>query len=403
MKLRCTASGIVALAMVVLGCSGGDGQGANESAVTSCTPGDVSPCACTDGTMSQQTCNASGTYDACACGSAGSGGAIGTGGVVSTGGVISTGGIVSSGGVVGTGGIAGSGGVITATGGVVGTGGDVGGTGALPGTGGDQGGVGGGPIATAQDPAIPPVNGDCPTFTNQTLNFMSLQGIQMQVGPKSNGTGHILFYWHGTGSSAGEVSLMVPQAARQRILDTGGVIISPQSSTGTTAGLQASGTSIWFDEDLAAVDEIVACAVRDYGIDPHRIYATGCSAGGLMSGYMAAQRWQYVAAAAPNSGGALGQTFVGDAHVPPIMTMHGRTGVDVVIIDFAQQSLALDQAVTDAGGFAVDCDHGGGHCGAPADLYTAGMQFLFDHPFGASPEPYASGLPAGFPSYCVIQ
>jgi predicted esterase len=231
---------------------------------------------------------------------------------------------------------------------------------------------------------------------------MSLQGINMQVGLKSNGGGYMLFYWHGTGSSAGEVGF-VPQAAQQTILGSGGIIISPQSSTGSTNGLTASGTSIWFDEDLTTADQMVACAVRDYGIDPHRIYSTGCSAGGLMAGHMAAQRSQYIASIATNSGGSLGGTFTGLAHIPQAITMHGATGVDVVVIDFAQQSLAMDQAIVSAGGFAVDCDHGGGHCGAPGDLYASAMQFLFDHPYGVAPEPYAGGLPPGFPSYCTIQ
>ena len=29
-------------------------------------------------------------------------------------------------------------------------------------------------------------------------------------------------------------------------------------------------------------------------------------------------------------------------------------------------------------------------------------QFMKDHPFGVTPEPYANGLPASFPSYCKI-
>ncbi len=67
-----------------------------------------------------------------------------------------------------------------------------------------------------------------------------------------------------------------------------------------------------------------------------------------------------------------------------------------------QQSLFLDGDVAKHGGFAVDCDHGGGHVSAPDDRKIAGWQFLKDHPFGVSPEPYANGLPSGFPRYCKI-
>ena len=85
------------------------------------------------------------------------------------------------------------------------------------------------------------------------------------------------------------------------------------------------------------------------------------------------------------------------------MTLHGSHASDVVIVDFSDASLALTRDVVSHGGFAVDCDHQGGHCGAPSELQAAAWQFLQDHPFGVQPEPYAAGLPASFPSYCKIQ
>jgi hypothetical protein len=89
-------------------------------------------------------------------------------------------------------------------------------------------------------------------------------------------------------------------------------------------------------------------------------------------------------------------------HVPAVMTEHGAPGADVVIVDFSVQSMVLDVDVAMKGGFAMDCNHGGGHVGSPPDLKAAGWQFLKDHPFGVSPEPYANGLPSMFPSYCTI-
>jgi poly(3-hydroxybutyrate) depolymerase len=155
--------------------------------------------------------------------------------------------------------------------------------------------------------------------------------------------------------------------------------------------------------DFDIADQIAACAVRDYHIDPHRIYTTGCSAGGLQAGCMGLMRSNYIAAVLPNSGGSVfAQASQSPDHVPSVMTMHGAPGSDVVIVDFSQTSMTYDQAIKSAGGFVVNCNHGGGHCGAPADLQKAGWQFLKDHPFGVSTEPYAGGLPAGFPSYCMI-
>ena len=88
--------------------------------------------------------------------------------------------------------------------------------------------------------------------------------------------------------------------------------------------------------------------------------------------------------------------------MPAVMTAHGRTGQDRVIIDFADASRALSRDVAARGGFAVDCDHGGEHCASPLALKNAQWQFLKDHPFGVTPEPYAGALPASFPRYCSI-
>jgi hypothetical protein len=89
-------------------------------------------------------------------------------------------------------------------------------------------------------------------------------------------------------------------------------------------------------------------------------------------------------------------------HIPASMTMHGGSG-DNVFINFGESSMAFNNLITGKGGFAIDCNHMSGHCGAPGELYNAAFEFLFAHPFGVKPKPYESGLPAGFPSYCQIQ
>jgi poly(3-hydroxybutyrate) depolymerase len=176
--------------------------------------------------------------------------------------------------------------------------------------------------------------------------------------------------------------------------------VSFQGSLGT--GGDCSGTAAFSKDDFKVADLIAACAVRDYAIDPRRIYATGCSAGGLQSGCMAALRSSYIAAVAPNSGGEVFKETLQDSkHVPALMTMHGGSS-DVVVVSFASTSATCDAQMKAAGGFVVNCDHGGGHCSAPAALYTAAWEFMKAHPFGVTPEPYSSGLPASFPSYCKV-
>jgi hypothetical protein len=87
--------------------------------------------------------------------------------------------------------------------------------------------------------------------------------------------------------------------------------------------------------------------------------------------------------------------------VPAAMAVHGRAGADVVILDFAVQSLAYLDDVEAKGGFGVECDHGGGHL-IPGDIPASTWQFLKAHPFKTKPSPYAAGLPGSFPAYCKI-
>jgi len=99
--------------------------------------------------------------------------------------------------------------------------------------------------------------------------------------------------------------------------------------------------------------------VRDYGIDPRRIFTTGCSAGGLQAGCMGAMRSSYIAAVAPNSGGEVTrQTIEDPTRIPAVMTMHGGS-TDMVIVSFATTSATYDMQMKTAGAFVVNCNHMG--------------------------------------------
>jgi predicted esterase len=250
----------------------------------------------------------------------------------------------------------------------------------------------------AKDPLIPAVSGDCPMFVNGTITLMGVGGIQIVAGTKpAMPTAPMVFYWHGTGGSSGEFAAQAA-AIQQAVIAGGGVLVSFQ---GTTGGDLLSGTAIFGATDFPLADQLVACAVRDHNIDPRRIYATGCSAGGLFSAAMAAERSSYIAAAGTNSGGwVLPVTWQND-HTPALMTVHGAMGTDVVIVDFATTSQTADDAFKARGGFVIDCNTGGGHCGG-GGLAGDIWKFFQAHTFGVSPEPW-SALPAGFSSFCKIQ
>jgi len=301
----------------------------------------------------------------------GAGGAApGAGGFVSPG---------AGGAAAGAGGTSGAGGVAPATGGTAGAGG---------------GSVGG------LDPVIPAISGDCPMFKAGTSTATVLgEPATIIAGAQKQGTGSLLFYWYGT-AKLGDVSFL-PQAIKDDIAAQGGIVFAPSAAKNT--GGDCSGTGTWGLDDFKVSDQVVACAVKNYGINPKRIYATGCSAGGLQTGCMAIARSSYIAAVAPNSGGiTIGYPKLQDPmRVPNVITMNGGAG-DNVIVNFGNTSEGFDNYILKYGGFAVNCIHSSGHCGAPADVYASAWQFMKDHPFGTKPSPYASGLPMGFSPVCKI-
>ena len=242
------------------------------------------------------------------------------------------------------------------------------------------------------------VKGECPAFKNGTISFMGLSGISVVAGQKASGpTAPMVFYWHGTGSFSGEYGSMAA-AVQQGVVAEGGVLISFQ---GTTGGDFLSGTSVFGKGDFELTDQLLACAVKDYNIDPKRVYATGCSAGGLFSGAMAAARSNYMAAVGTNSGGWTAPVAFQNMWTPALMTVHGAPGSDVVVVDFSMTSATADKAFKGRGGFVINCNHGGGHCGGggfAGDMW----KFFKAHTYGLKPSPWADALPAGFNAKCMI-
>jgi poly(3-hydroxybutyrate) depolymerase len=357
-----------------------------------CVPATVSPCACAGGTASTQVCNAFGAYDACQCGAltgAGSGaaGAQGTAGFeFSPTGTAGT----MVGGVAGTS-FAGDGaaGVMSFAGeGAAGAAGAAAGSGA----------AGTGVTTSGADPVIPTTTETCPTLATGNITVKGQQ-VQLWVGAKqADKKGAVFFYWHGTGSNSGEASLL--GNILSEIQAEGGLVASFTTSTKTGTN---TGNGVWYTGDFEMADIILACATQQLNIDTRRIYVGGCSAGGLQTGAMVYGRSSYIAGAMPNSGGVIIAGSLQDpAHVPSVVAVYGPPDKDNVGIAFETSSLRLTADIAAKGGLAVACNHGGGHCQTPTDYRAAQWQFLKDHPFGVSPDPYASGLP-GFPSGCMAE
>jgi len=225
-------------------------------------------------------------------------------------------------------------------------------------------------------------------------------------GSKGSTPAPLLFYWHGTGTTPQEASQLMP-TEMQEIISAGGLIASASS---TTSSGTDTGDAVWYTGDFATSDQVLACAVQQLNIDTRRIITAGCSAGGLQAGAMVFSRSAYLGCSMPNSGGEViaNEYPLENAHVPSLITTHGGS-TDNVVISFATASATLDTDVAGKaassmppGGYVVDCNHGGGHCGAPANDIAAQWQYCKDHPYGVSPDPYASGLPSTFPTYCMV-
>jgi hypothetical protein len=284
-----------------------------------------------------------------------------------------TGGGIGAGGMGPAGGTNGGGGTTTTTG----AGGSIGGDGTSP-------------------TVLPQPKGTCAPFTTGDMTF---NGQKFKVWAGAPAHGPLVIYWYATGSSVNEVGSGMGQAAISEITSQGGVVAAMYKTTATG---QNTGNNVWYTGDFDYSDEVVACAIQQQHIDTRHIHAAGFSAGGLQTGYMAFARSNYMASVVTYSGGSLTQTLQDPGNVPSVMCQHGTKGQDVVILDFSDASHSLETAMTGKGGFALDCDHGGGHMIPGADV-AATWHFMKDHPYkSAKPDAYVGGIPAGFPSYCKI-
>jgi hypothetical protein len=270
--------------------------------------------------------------------------------------------------------------------------------------GGTTGVPAGGPSPSAK--FLPKPSGTCPAMQTGTATFMG-QSWQLWVGSGSGGP--MIIYWHGTGSSSIEATVVLGQQTIDAVVAQGGLVAAPGSSgKGSTGQGTNTGDDVWYTGDFDMADQVVACAIEQLHIDTRRIYASGGSAGGLQSAWQMYARSGYTAAVAPVSGGMTGikpfwldpVTMPQDpTNVPSAILTHGAEGVDVVGEDFAEASAASEADIKSKGGYSIDCNTQGAHMSGPPQIGPAIWQFFQDHPFGVK-TPYATPFPSVFPAYC---
>jgi predicted esterase len=214
--------------------------------------------------------------------------------------------------------------------------------------------------------------------------------------PAPPGPMPVLFVFHGFG---GDIASILDDGALETIAQEEGMLVV------VAQGEEISGRLGWDvvtpeNPDVAFFDDMLTCVGESFEVDPSRVYVAGHSNGALFTSNLLRRRSEVVAAVAPISGGwfiDFEQTEV----TPPVMVTWGGVADTAFEQDFNRLSEELIEVLGEGGHFVVACDHGEGH-GFPAGTWESIARFLLDHPQGVEPEPYAGGLPEGFPDYCVI-
>jgi hypothetical protein len=421
-SLWLTAS--VAASVWVVGCGSSD-SGTPSKTASGCTPATQVSCSCASG-LGTMTCGVNGAYGTCACGLTGAAGTVATSpsGFAGTGfgsGPPATAGTAASfsqagaaaigaqpiggSGTAGSFASAGSGSVpITVTGSLAGTTG-----GAAAGGGAGASGSGGAVAVTGGSaPKIPDAPAMCPTFTNGGVARIprasgTMVPVTIYIDPAAKSKpapgGPLIIYWHATASSPAEVTSGFGMANISAVTAAGGVVAAP--ATTACNGCTTTDDGYWFEEDDVVADQIVACAIKQANIDVTHIHTLGWSAGGLHTTHVAQARSNYIASFISYSGGLFVLPSMDEDptnKVAGILT-YGDPGSDVVILDFNAQSKNWYMMFQPMGWYSMMCHHPGGHEVDPM-IAPLSLRFFKDHPFKVSPEPYATMIPSGYPSYC---
>jgi|HubBroStandDraft_6_1064221.scaffolds.fasta_scaffold375849_1 hypothetical protein len=263
-------------------------------------------------------------------------------------------------------------------------------------------------------PDLPTASTTCPTLANGMMSI-TLGGTAMPwyiwMGSKAaTATGPIVIYWHATGTTYSEAQEALGDGITT-ITGLGGIVASAVSTSNTGTD---DTDDVWFTGDLNYADFIIACAIQQLNIDTTHIHAAGYSAGALQTGYMWYARSGYLASTIVYSGGPGFPPAMQDpSNAPSLIGAHGSPGdggctnlLSTTCDELAISTTDFESAAEAAGApIVIDCNDEGDHVDYMrlTNLAPVAWQFFKDHPFGqGKPDPYANGLPSGFPSYCTI-
>ncbi len=209
----------------------------------------------------------------------------------------------------------------------------------------------------------------------------------------------VIFVFHGLGGTIGDL-LDGASNLRPFADERGALLVVPQGADfGGSPGWDAANPPPR-NRDIQLFDDLLTCLGDQYVVDPERVYATGMSNGGLMTGALIAHRSEVIAAAAPMSGGVITDWSTEAAKLPTLITWGGEDD-EAYDQDFHALSLDLIAESDARGGFYAACNHGLGH-ELREEFWPWTLEFLLAHPRGREGSPFAGGLPDLFPDYCSV-
>ncbi len=215
----------------------------------------------------------------------------------------------------------------------------------------------------------------------------------------------VVFLLHGLGGSS---TGMLQATSWDESVDAEGYILVAADAANNADGSQVNATDWGFiapafgadNRDLVFFEDILKCLGEQRQVDTDRVYATGMSAGGLMTTFAAVNRTNIFAAAAPLSGGYNFEFPTAPDHKIPMIVTWGGESDTAVGTDFHAQALALIANLDANDHFHITCDHGRGH-EIPDDLTPAIWEFFQATTLG-NVDPGWTELPASFPDWCML-
>jgi poly(3-hydroxybutyrate) depolymerase len=246
----------------------------------------------------------------------------------------------------------------------------------------------------------PTYNGVCPNFAAGRNQAFESGGFQreflLELPPEPNGA-PVVFAWHWLGGNAQQI--MFGLGASGLAQAEGAIIIAPESHESQFEWRFAQGPSN--NPDLQLFEDLLACLSEQYDVDLSRIHSAGHSAGGLWTSYLTMHASEWLASTVAMSGGTDAQTYATPTHQIPVLIVWGGPSDNYGGFNFATASELFSQKLLEDGHFVAQCVHDGGH--TPPPNPGALMWNWFEaHPADLEIEPYLSGLPASYPSFCSI-